>query len=122
MGLVWAILTHHTLPHAPQECGASLLIYQKSGQLFAQLLELEFLFVAEMSLALGVDVHPEGEALEACRIELHSRVPFFRGEHGPQPALSRRGLAGHGLIALKDQLMQILIAEGKEVVIGTRGS
>ena len=48
----------------------------------------------EVALALGVEVHPDGQALQGIGIEADALVPLGVGEHRPELAAPGHAIAG----------------------------
>ena len=84
----------------------------------AEFEELLFLGLAEGTLALGVDVHPEDQSLEALRIQTYTRVSLWLREKGVQLAVHGRALPWDGAVSFEGQLPQVFAAESEQALVG----
>ena len=84
---------------------------QQRAEVVPKRQQLPLLLLAEGAEALGVGVHPRGQAVEAVGIELHVLVAAGLSEQLPELAVGGDGLVGDGAVALEGLLLKVVIPE-----------
>lgn len=74
---------------------------QEWFEFLLQLLKLFFLGLAKAALPLGIQIHPDGEPIEACTVQVKPLMPLDIPQQRQQRAVPGWTLADNGLEPLK---------------------